>query len=143
MTCIAWDGKTLAADKQATNNGLRRTTTKIHRVGSSLVAFSGGLDQGMLMLEWVRGGYVRADFPPSQRDKDDWTPVMVIAPDRVVRVYERTPTPMVFEDRCYAMGSGRDYAMAAMHLGCNAIRAVEVACALDVHCGNGIDVLEF
>ena len=36
----------------------------------------------------------------------------------------------------------RDFALAAMHLGKSAREAVEVACALDVFCGNGIDTLE-
>lgn len=141
MTVIAWDGHTLAADRLATNEGLRRSTTKIHRVGEILVATCGSMDQGMLMLEWIRGGRIQQDFPGSQRDKDDWCPVMIIGPDRIVRVYERTHTPIIFEDRFYAMGSGRDYAVAAMYLGCSAPRAVEVATALEVHCGNGIDIL--
>jgi hypothetical protein len=40
-----------------------------------------------------------------------------------------------------AFGSGRDYAEAAMFLGCDAKRAVEVACQFQTDCGNGIDTL--
>jgi ATP-dependent protease HslVU (ClpYQ) peptidase subunit len=46
------------------------------------------------------------------------------------------------EDPFIAFGAGRDYAMAAMHLGCDAHRAVEVACVFDTGCGMGIDTLE-
>jgi ATP-dependent protease HslVU (ClpYQ) peptidase subunit len=141
MSVIAWDGHVLAADKQATNNGLKRTTTKIHRVGECLVAFTGDASQGMLMVEWLRGGCVPDEFPASQRDKDDWAPVAVIRPDRTIATYERTPVPVVIEDRIYAAGCGRDYAMAVMHLGLGAVKAVEVACALDAYCGNGMDTL--
>jgi ATP-dependent protease HslVU (ClpYQ) peptidase subunit len=121
MSVIAWDGHVLAADKQATNNGLKRTTTKIHRAGECLVAFTGDASQGMLMV--------------------DWAPVAVIRPDRTIATYERTPVPVVIEDRFYAAGCGRDYAMAVMHLGLGAVKAVEVACALDAFCGNGMDTL--
>ena len=39
------------------------------------------------------------------------------------------------------MGHGRDFTLAAMHLGHDARTAVEVACALDAFCGCGIDTL--
>ena len=141
ITCIAWDGHTLAADKQATNAGLRRTTTKIYRVGDVLVAIAGNLDQGMLMLDWIANGSQPDQFPASQRDKEDWTPVLVISKEGGLMAFERTPTPCMFEDKFYATGSGRDYALAAMHLGCDARKAVEVACVFDVNCGGGIDTL--
>jgi hypothetical protein len=50
MTCIAWDGKTLAADKQATSVGRGITTTKIYRVGACLVALAGSGDVCRAML---------------------------------------------------------------------------------------------
>jgi len=69
---------------------------------------------------------------------------MVIRPGGEVREYagnggghyERV------EDAFCAMGGGRDYALAAMFLGKSALEAVQVACALDITCGKGIDVLE-
>lgn len=56
--------------------------------------------------------------------------------------YEKVPYPARVEDKFTATGCGRDYALAAMFLGHDARAAVEVACALDAHCGNGIDTLE-
>jgi ATP-dependent protease HslVU (ClpYQ) peptidase subunit len=142
MSVIAWDGKTLAADKRATFGGnLILTTTKIRRIGNMLVGYAGGADFGEQMVQWVADGADPADFPTGQRDKDDWAGVLVLRPGQPVARYERTPYPILFEDRCVAVGSGRDFAMAAMYLGCDAKRAVEVACALDVNCGNGVDVL--
>lgn len=41
MTVIAWDGKTLAADKRVGYGNMHRTTTKIRRVGDALVGCSG------------------------------------------------------------------------------------------------------
>lgn len=146
MTVIAWDGKKMAADRQGSNGGLRHATTKIHRIDRLLV---GGCGEPSLlgnMFEWVRRGRKIEEFPASQRDKDDWQVLLVIEPvgsEDVPRIlfYERTPHPIVYEQRCAACGSGRDFAMAAMHLGFDAVKAVEVAIALDVGCGVGIDTL--
>lgn len=140
MTCIAWDGKTLAADKRASNSGLSHTTTKIFRIGNELVGFSGDASSGRELLEWYRAGAVVTDFPQKQRDNDEGR-LLVIRGGGVI-VYEKTPYPIHFEDEIFATGSGRDYAMAAMHLGCSAEQAVKVACHFDTDCGNGIDVLE-
>jgi len=146
MTVIAWDGKTLAADKQATNNGLKRRVTKIHRIeipgiGVALAAFSGELAQGVLMLDWLKRGAKAEDFPTSQRAKEDWSPIIVITAEHGILTYEMSPVPARIEEKLYASGSGRDYAMAAMHLGCDAIKAVQVAIDLDAYCGCGIDSL--
>lgn len=141
MTVIAWDGKTLAADKRAVNAGLILTVTKIKRVNDVLVGGTGSPDFIGEMVEWVRAGRETAAFPASQRDKDDWQPFVVIERDGTVSKYERTPYPLRYEDQHFAMGSGRDYAMAALHIGLTAAAAVKVASALDNSCGNGVDTL--
>lgn len=141
MTVIAWDGKTLAADKRAIQNGyVGGTVTKIHRWDGGLCAFAGDFDVGMQMVEWLRGGGNPEKFPTRQAQNCDAL-FMVIANDGRVARYERTPIPLPFENVQQAMGSGRDYALAAMYLGLSARKAVEVACALDSGCGNGIDEL--
>jgi len=141
MTCIAWDGKTLAADKRASYGGTITTLTKIWRVGDVLVGGSGESSFIGAMVEWVRGGRLSSDFPTSQANKDDWQPLLVIEADGTTSLYERTQYPIRHEQRCIAIGSGREYAMAAMHVGKSAREAVEVAIALDCGCGNGIDEL--
>lgn len=140
MTVIAWDGKTLAADKRAVWATTILTTTKIHRVRGCLVGFAGDSTFGREMLEWFRNGEDPANFPASQRDKEDWCGLLVIRPDGAIDRYERTPYAIRFEDERIAIGAGREFALAAMYLGHGARRAVEVACALD-NSGNGIDCL--
>lgn len=141
MTVIAYDGTVLAADKRATANGLISTVTKIYRIGGLLVGGSGEPAFIGAMLEWIRTGRDPAAFPASQKDKDDWQEVLVIEYDGTPSLYERTPYPIRFEQKHVAIGSGRDFARAAMHLGKTAREAVEVAMALDAGCGNGIDEL--
>lgn len=141
MTCIAWDGQTLAADKRVCYGVLIRTVTKIHRVGDVLVGGSGSLSFILAMVEWVRRGRDPLLFPPTQSSREDWQPFLVIERDGSSSLYERTPFPIRYEGPHAAIGSGSEFAMAAMYLGRTAREAVEVACALDSGCGNGIDTL--
>lgn len=141
MTVIAFDGKTLAADKRAVNNGYKGgTVTKIHRWDGGLCAFSGDMDVGVQLVHWLREGAKPARYPRAQ-EKGAANFLVIHTGGRVER-YEGAPVPLLMESRIHAMGSGRDYALAAMHLGCDARRAVQVACELDTGCGNGIDTLE-
>lgn len=141
MTCIAWDGKALAADKRATCGGMICTVTKIFKVDNLLVGGAGELPFVLAMVEWVRNGRKAEAFPVDQRGDKDWQPVLVIEADSTPSLYERTPFPVRYEQPHIAIGSGREFARAAMHLGKSAREAVEVASALDVNCGNGIDTL--
>jgi ATP-dependent protease HslVU (ClpYQ) peptidase subunit len=142
MTCIAWDGKTLAADKRASYGITITTVTKIRRINGLLVGGSGETSFIGMMLDWIEKGRDPAAFPKTQQDKDDWQPILVIELDGSTSLYERTAHPIRHEQQHIAIGSGREFAMAAMHLGCTARAAVEVAIALDCGCGNGIDVLD-
>lgn len=141
MSVIAWDGKTLAADKRACIGTLIMTTTKIFRVGEALAAYAGDADGGEEMLAWFNAGQDPDKFPSSQRDKYEWSGLLVIWENGRIWKYERTPYPIKFPPQKFAIGSGRDFALAAMHCGKSAVEAVEVASIFDSGCGNGIDVL--
>jgi 20S proteasome alpha/beta subunit len=141
MTCIAWDGKTLAADKRTCYGTMISTVTKIRRVRGLLCGGSGELAFIGAMMDWVAGERDPAKFPAHQRDKDDTVPFLVIERDATISLYERTPHPIRYEQAHIAIGSGREFARAAMLLGQDAYGAVEVACRLDPGCGNGIDTL--
>lgn len=142
MTVVAWDGKMLAADRRTVNSGLIGITTKIHRIGDLLVGTSGPITSGEAMIEWVRKGRDAASFPASQVDpKGDWAPTLVIEADGAILLYDNLIFPTRFQQRFHAIGSGRDFAMAAMHLGHSAAEAVAVACEFQSDCGNGVDVL--
>ena len=141
MTVIAWDGKTLAADKRCNAGGLATTVTKIHRVPQGIVAFCGNVERALEVLQWLRVGADPAEWTCEMR-ASGWPNVLLITHRGDVLEYGSTPYPVCYEDRFTAAGTGRDYAMAAMHLGKTAREAVEVACLFDVSCGNGIDMLE-
>lgn len=139
MTVIAWDGKTLAADKCATSGGgIARTVTKIERHGGALLAITGNWDVGTEMREWWKAGAVPKDFPAKARE--DQATLIVITGQRI-DTYACGPYSMRIEqDRC-AFGSGRDFAEAAMYCGKTAVEAVLIACQFQTDCGRGVDVL--
>lgn len=142
MSVIAWDGKSLAADKRAQLGGLFRTTTKVFRVDAlSLAAYAGDADAGEEVLAWFRAGANPAQFPATQRDREGCAGLLIVWADGCIWKYERTPHAVKFPPQQFAIGSGRDFALAAMHLGKTAPEAVEVACVFDSGCGNGVDVL--
>lgn len=143
MTVIVWDGKTLAADKLADSAGIRRTVTKIQKVNGCLVGTSGNFARGLELIAWWRRGAITAELPAYQHLHDEFVDLLVISPDKGILKWERSPVPMIFEDTVFAMGSGRDFALAALHYGATAAEAVEVACKFDLGCGIGVDILTF
>lgn len=142
MTVVAWDGETLAADKRSIVNGTRRTLTKIirHPTRPELLAITGCWTAGAEVRDWyVRGGQA-SEFPAAAREADNFARLVVVSPDGV-KCFEGSPAPVVFDDTQAAFGSGADFALAAMYLGANAVRAVEVASRLSAECGDGVDTL--
>lgn len=142
MTVIAWDGRTLAADKQSTVHGYAERVTKIHRVPGGLLGLCGAAYHAVQLLDWFREGRPAGQWP-APRDPDDNADAIFVTDSAQVFSYSgRSSTPMQIESQFTATGCGRDYALAAMYLGHDARKAVEVACALDIHCGQGIDTLQ-
>lgn len=140
MTVIAWDGTTLAADKQATAVGYGYTVTKLHRLrDGGLVAFAGDGDGAMALLAWLNTARNPTEYPEDQKTND--VSAFVVQPGRKTVSYGKSAYPQHIEDPVYAMGHGRDFALAALHCGKSAREAVDLACKLDVYCGNGIDTL--
>lgn len=140
MTVIAWDGKTLAADKLGDNGGSRMTATKVHRVRGHLVGIIGRVDCCYHLLDWFDRGAKPEKWPAFQAT-DDWSSLLVVRPDGVLVRYDRSPTPFPIEDKVYAAGSARDAAKAAMLMGADARRAIEIAIEVDCTVGGGIDTL--
>ena len=67
MTVVAWDGRTLAADKMSCSDGYGYTVTKVHRLrDGSIVAFSGDGDNAMALLAWLDAARNPATYPDAQ-----------------------------------------------------------------------------
>ena len=141
MSVIAFDGKIIAADKQATNNGLKVACTKLMRHNTSfngtqcIIGWTGSIDGGLMLQDWYLAGAKKDDWPKFQ-STDDWVRLIVF--DVELFFYETLPVKMRIEHPFMAWGHGRSFAMGAMAAGKNAIEAVEIASCLCDSCGCGV-----
>lgn len=141
MTTIAFDGVTLAADKQSTSHGMARTVTKIRRIRGELFAMSGGGIHCQALMKWFEGSRNPSEWPKAPDDESCGNIIQVTKAGLFVWSGAGLPHPEPLEDRFMAFGSGRDFAMAAMHLGKSAKEAIEIASIYDIATGMGIDTL--
>ena len=143
MTVIAQDGKTLAADRLLSIGDSKGTITKIFKSEQKQILFgaAGPTNSCKLMANWIFNSGLCCDFPKEQLANSTSCCCIVITADKAILRYSNSPEPTILEDTFCAIGTGRDFALAAMYLGKTAKEAVEVACALQIHCGNGIDTL--
>lgn len=139
MSIVAWKDGVIAADKQATNSGLRHRTTKMRRLPSGeVLAWTGEQAVGLMVAKWYEEGADPEKWPKVQEDKERWSRLIVASIDGV-KVFEQEPIALRIEDSCAAWGSGRDYALGAMASGASARSSVEIASKFDISCGLGVD----
>jgi ATP-dependent protease HslVU (ClpYQ) peptidase subunit len=141
MTVIAWDGTSLCADKRC-GTDLIRSVVKIRRTKSgALIGAAGPSTACVMLMDWYEAGADPSTWPESQK-VDTYCCMIVVGKDRIVRVYFNNPVSIKFEEGQHAIGSGRDYAMMAMHLGLSSFEAVKATMLFDAACGNGITELK-
>ena len=143
MTTVCYDRKlgVMAGDKMACiGDNKHGIMTKIFKIDGALIGFSGTSDVAVAILRWIKNGRKDEDWPELQYENSDCS-VLYVDPDGVVMMYDRYPIPIVLEQDIHAIGSGRDFALAALHLGLGPVKAIEVASALDCYTGAGIDVI--
>src|ERR1043165_7097844 len=110
MTTIAWDGKTLAADSRCTAGGFHYEVSKICRLSDGRIyAGSGEITDYEQVKSWLDG-------KTSKPDTKEFQAVIVDLTGQLWRIEDKIAPFKVFS-RFPAIGSGRDYAMAAMHYG--------------------------
>lgn len=143
MTVIAWDGKTLAADRMSSSSGSFMTTRKLQKINGHLVGGAGCSAQVRMHMAWYAAGADPSELPSVIASDDVPSLLLVISPEKRIFLYENGPLPTEFFDPFVAIGSGRDFALAAMHLGYDALMAVNVASRLSTSCGGGYNTLSF
>lgn len=146
MTVVAWDGKTLAADKQSTSNGLKRKLTKIYKLPNGhLVGATGGSLDCKKYVEWYEKVCDTTDdstvyIPTWSGDNTPW--LMVVTPWKGVYMYTGGDAFIDYsENDIFAIGSGAEYALGAMRAGATAEEAVLIASEFDNGCGMGVDTI--
>ena len=137
MTTIAANREMLAGDQKCTDDDKSFRTRKIRRVGDALVGAAGTGPAIGKFFRWLEHG--KQEEPPKFA-KDDELVALVVTPAGLFS-YDASCTPEEILDEFYAVGSGAQAALAAMHLGCDPERAVEIACKVDNSTGGPVDIL--
>lgn len=133
MTTIAWDGKTLAADRQTSEAGaVYRIASKIEPIPGGHMACCGTTTQIFKFKQWARKGM--RGKPPTADDMG----AIVAKRGRVYWVEDDAVIEIPPGERI-ATGSGWKWAAAAMDFGMDAVAAVAYASTRDNCTGGGVD----
>lgn len=141
MTTIAYKNGILAADKQTNLGPFPTRTTKVFRHGEWLAAGTGDTHRIREIHEWIEAGMDPKTLPAFQRDPDTSATFILVDQKGEIFLLDNSHTLVQVEQPFYAIGSGRDFAMMAMHLGKSAPEAVELAAIYDTSTGMGVDTV--
>lgn len=140
MTTVAYDGKTLAADRRADE---WMTVCKLFKLKDGrIVTGAGFYDQIVEVVAWLKRGGSETDRPALTEGDGEESDILVIHPDG--KAYWLTwpyLRPVLVREKYIAVGSGANFAMGAMAAGATARKAVEIACRFDKGSGKGIDTV--
>lgn len=139
MTTVAWDGTTLAGDTQGVINGytLARTQKIFRLANGALFGGSGRYEDILEARDWLD----HPEGPKPAIAADDGFSCLLVTPEGgVFRLESRLMCSPIYEPYA-AVGSGRDFALAAMALGRTAAQAVVLAMQFDVCTGGLVEQL--
>jgi len=137
MTVIAWDGKSIAADKLEAYGDIERTTDKLERFNEGVLTFTGEATKGIELIEWFEKGRKKENWPEFQKTND--FAVLIYAKGGCVEVFYQESTPVVLRGGFHAWGAGAKYAIGAMAAGKTAEEAVLITNDNCTNCGRGVD----
>ena len=130
MTTVAWDGRTLAADRAAWSGNFKYQVRKVYAVRAPngrrcAIAFSGDGGFAMAVLAWLRGGEHPGPYPEALNGGPRAVALLVRDDGRTWKLdtsLRWTPT----SGRLQASGGGQDMAMGAMAAGASAVEAIRI-----------------
>ena len=130
-----------------TSCGMRTVVSKIKKLSSGVIlAWAGDQEQGLVLAHWYENGSDPDKWPAFQRNTGhDWTRLIVVEDNRWIYTYEKEPEKQLLplaNGKFMAWGSGRDYAMGAMAMRADAVKAVLIASEYDIYCGFGYEAFE-
>lgn len=138
MTTIAWDGKTLAADRQSTYGNVKVESRKIRDCGPFVFALAGEKDNIETIAGWIAQATPAAGRAPLKEGGMHGIAVRKEDGAAFSLEGERATMIRVYAGK-FAAGSGFEFALAAMTLGKTAVQAVVFASRFDMYSGLGVD----
>ena len=133
MSTIAWDGKSLVADKMRFVGTAKSLETKLCFVAGngirpdSVCGVIGHTASGLAIINWLKKGSDPATFPKLHEAAETTVVQMFETPLEGAKfhVYVDYHTPYTHGEEPTAWGAGADFAIMAMHLGLDAKAAIE------------------
>lgn len=131
MTTIAWDGKTLAADRcRVSGRGMKQPIQKLRVCGRFVFGGTGDLADLEAVARWLRAGARWRDRPKVDGDQSGG----LVVDSKTLKLYLLQGDPATLCELPIgpaSVGSGSPYAAAAMACGKDACAAVVVAAKFD------------
>lgn len=143
MSVIVWDGKSLAADRQATLSDGKIEVCKIRRISNGcVIAATGDFGKGIAKMNWYENGADPLKWSEIEAGNKDFARLIVAFPNGTLVYYDDICCEIEVFSKFVAFGAGRDYAMGALSMGASANRAAWIACEHSTVCGLGVDCFE-
>lgn len=139
MSVVAYDGVTIAADRMMSGQSDAYATCKLFQHGGWTWGVVGNGYHMQELKAWIMKGCNADTFPACQRGEQYATALGVEHTTGRVCEIGKSPYPIEVLSIPVAIGSGCEYARAAMLLGLDAVKAVEFASKHVYTCGMGID----
>ena len=135
MTTVAARVSTgeIAADSMVSGDDSFYLVEKLRRGKASIYGACGDWDKILKFYQVLESG--------GDLDSDTDVSVLELRHDGIW-IYESTIIPARIKNEFWAIGTGANFAIAAMHLGCSPREAVSIACRYDSCSNEPIDVLK-
>jgi hypothetical protein len=134
MTTIAVNREMMVSDSKVSveSKGITYPATKIVRAGDRIVGASGNGGDCTRFLEWAKKDFKGQPPKWHEADGSDDSVLAIVLDEHGIYIYSPgDPEPEKVNADFFAVGSGGKAARAAMLLGCDPIKAVEIACTVD------------
>ena len=145
MTTIAYRDGVMAADKLAVRQDIKISSCKVHYFDGGLIGFAGNFMDCLHFMDWFADK--NAEKEPlsfttyeGAADAPDVSAIIAYKDGRVEYwTHHCQPIPII--DPFIAIGSGAMAAMAAMHMGADALEAIRIASLVDNGTGPTVDMV--
>ncbi len=133
MTTIVVKDYKMAADTLGIFESTKMQMQKIFRVHGGLLGVSGNYDHAIEFIRAYKKDKNLLEGPPVGEDKNDFDYLMLT--EKGLYLTTGYGPQVKLKEKCFAIGSGKEAALAAMFMGASAKEAVRVAGLIDIYTG--------
>ena len=147
MTTIAYKSGVVAADSQETHSdGRKNDCQKLYKMkDGTIIATAGDSYTGLIFVEWFKEGARKESIPDLTNItlEEDFECLVLENTENIYiinRFFQKYHIEM--PEGFYSLGWGAPYAVAAMHMGADAKKAVQVAAKYDAYTGGTVKTMK-